>query len=351
MGHDERRAGQRKPPTIIDVARTAQVGVGTVSRVLNRHPKVAPDMRARVLRAIERIGFQPNSVARSMRLRETRAVGCIVTDIAQPIAAELLSGAEQEFWKAGYAVLIADTRQEQRREQDILDFMRERRIDGLIGVTSDDTDPATVRRLRALRIPIVLWERDVGPEIDAVLTDHGGGAAAATRHLLELGHREIAIVVAHRGTWPGREQARGFHAAFAAAGLAAPPRLYSADTFDIAAASRLLGEADRPTAVIANIHHLPFLLRVCRELDLSVPRDVSLVSIGDSETLEAFSPPTTAVRGNARDVGASAARRLLDLLADGRRTDRSRIVFPTELVIRQSCARCVDALAPQSPVR
>lgn len=317
----------------------AEVAVGTVSRVLNANRTVAADVRERVLKAVERLGYRPNSVARSMRLKVTRAIGCIVTDIAQPIAAEMLAAAEQKLWAAGYAMLIAGTHQRAEREREILASLQERRVDGIIAVTTNDQEPATATRLRDLSVPLVLWERDVGSGFDSVLTDHAAGAARATRYLLGLGHRRIAIVAAHSGTWPGREQVRGYADALAAATIAQDATLtFSSDDFAIADAIALLSRPDRPSAVIANIHLISVLLRACRDLRMAVPARLALLSIGDSDTIEAFDPPITAIRGSGRLVGATAARLMLARLSGHGGTAAQRVIVPTELVIRHSCA-------------
>ena len=93
-------------------------------------------------------------------------------------------------------------------------FMRDRAVDGLIMIVNRDADPTTVQRLKALKIPIVLWERDTAGVFDAVLTEHRAGARAATEHLLALGHRDVALVAGHPDTWVGREQIGGFEEAF-----------------------------------------------------------------------------------------------------------------------------------------
>jgi LacI family transcriptional regulator len=326
-------------PTIKEVAHDAEVAVGTVSRVLNGNRTVAHDVRERVLKAVERLGYRPNSVARSMRLKTTHAIGCIVTDIAQPIAAEMLAAAEQELWAAGYAMLIAGTHQRAEREREILAFLQERRVDGVIAVTTNDQEPATATRLRDLGIPLVLWERDAGRGFDTVLTDHAGGATRATRYLVGLGHRRIAVVAAHSGTWPGREQVRGYSAALAAARIARDATLiFSSDDFGMGEAIALLNRSDRPSAIVANIHLIPLLLRACRDSHVAVPGGLALLSIGDSDTIEAFDPPITAIRGSGQLVGATAARLILARLSGDGDAATRRVIVPTKLIIRESCA-------------
>lgn len=334
-----------KPPTIVDVARAAGVSLGTASRVLNGRTDVKPQNLARVQSAVRTLGYQANSLARSMRTKTSRMVGCIVTDIAQPIAAEMVAGAEGVLWASGYATLITNTHQRADREAEILRAFKARQVDGLLLVLTDDESPAIRHSLRHTGIPFVLWERDLGARFDTVLTDHGSGTEAATRHLLELGHEHIALIAAYRHTWGGREQTRGYAAAIASAAKpVVPANILTSGEFDLAEAYKLFNRASRPTAIIANIHDIPLLRKAAQVCGLQVPADLSLISIGDSRDLEVYDPPITAVRGDGRKVGIRAAELICNTLEaqKGERRPKNssprRVMISTELIVRQSTA-------------
>jgi LacI family transcriptional regulator len=168
-----------------------------------------------------------------MRLGKTLAVGCILSDIRQPVAAAMVTAAETVLREAGYAMIVASTHFDDAREAEILAFMRDRAVDGLLMIVNHDSDPATVKRLKALNIPIVLWERDGGGVLDTVVSEHREGLRQATRHLIELGHKNILLIAANPTTRVGREQAGGFADAFAEAGKR-PPRhsVFHTEEFD-----------------------------------------------------------------------------------------------------------------------
>ena len=324
--------------TIKDVARRAGVGLGTVSRILNGYENVAPQLRQDVFKAIEELGYRRNTVARSMRLGKTHAVGCIVTDIRQPIAAEMIAAAESVLHEAGYALIVASSHNEDRREAEILSLMQDRVVDGMILAVNRDSDPETLRRLAAIKIPMVLWERNPGGGFDAVVTRQRAGVRQATEHLLALGHREIALVGGHSDTWFGREQRAGFEEAFAhrkrplragrvfAVGAFGPPELQA------------LLDGERPvTAIVANISEIPGILRFCASRRLVLPDSLSLVSIGDADILEVMTPPITAVRGDGTKVGRLAADLLLKRMSGKRRAPSGKGLFvPMHLEIRGS---------------
>ncbi|PUA18423.1 LacI family DNA-binding transcriptional regulator [Glaciimonas sp. PCH181] len=330
--------GREKMPTILGVAKLAGVSVGSVSRVINNNSTVLPATRERVLQAIKTLGFQPNSVAQSMRQGSTRAVGCMVTDVSQAVAAQMLSGAEQALAKANYAVLVTSSHFDMQRELQNIDFFRQRKLDGLLLTITNDEDKSRAELLRRIGIPVVLWERDINGEFDAVITDHADGAYQATRYLISLGHSRILIVTGHQATLTGREQERGYCLAYTEAGLTVDDSLLlRTGSFSMTNCAGLLSPSTRPTAVIANIGDIPMVLKVAKTLRLSVPADLSIISIGETDLMEVLRPSITVVRGNGFEVGRTAAQMLLNLFGKTNNTVKQKVVFPAELVVRESC--------------
>ncbi|HSV54990.1 MAG TPA: LacI family DNA-binding transcriptional regulator [Burkholderiaceae bacterium] len=325
--------------TVKDVARVAGVAVGTVSRVLNDNATVMPQVRERVLAAMRELNYEPNVLARSMRAGSTRAVGCIVSDVVQMTAAQMLNGAEEVLRDAGYAMYMASSHYDLEREKSIISSFRQRKIDGLILVISDDEDPGYLSFLQSLRVPIILWEREAGGLFSSALSDHHGGCLQAAAYLQGLGHERIALVAGREHTWVGREMVRGYEQAHRERGTVVAPSLISrTDRFDVAACTQLLTQANRPTAVIAPINDLALLMSVARTLGLQVPADISVISIGDSSLLGIFNPGITVVRHDPLEVGRTAARLLLAAL-EGEASAEQKVLFPAELVVRGSCAR------------
>lgn len=330
-------------PTINDVARTAGVSLGTVSRVLNDHKSVSDELRGRVTRAIEVLGYRPDSAAQSMRRGATRAVAIVIRDITIPVFAGFVKAAQGALHEAGYALILSGSDDRRDRELELLDLVSRRRIDGLIMTTASEKDEALLRAREALRIPVVLLDRASPPHFDALLVAHREGTRKAAEYLLDLGHRRIALLTGPTTVRPAAERVRGYDDAFAARGLEVDARLVRTSGFgsDVAyrEASALFGQPSPPTAFIAGgVTMLAGVLRAVRAHGLRVPDDVSIVGSCDSDLAELATPPLTVVHWSFAELGRAAAELLLDRL--GRDPDRPprHIKFPADLIIRGSCA-------------
>jgi LacI family transcriptional regulator, galactose operon repressor len=338
-------AGSKRPkkpfarPTIRDVAQSAGVSVGTVSRVLNGNKTVGPVIRKRVERVIARLKFMPDAAAQGMRGTK-RAVGIIIRDITVHALASFVKSAQRVFLDAGYILVIGCSEDQPKREIELLESLR-RRLDGLIMSTAseDDLELATIRN--SLEIPLVLLDRETDAEIDTVTMVQRDGTRKAVQYLLEMGHRDIALVTGPTTVLSARERILGYHDAFAEMKLPVNADLIKAESFtaDYAyiAVSDLLGSRRRPTAIVAGgISMLTGMLRACSTERLRIPQDISIIGCGDSDVAELTSPPMTVIRWNYDSVGEAAAHLIIDRIKDPTLPTR-RLRFPTELVIRGSC--------------
>ncbi len=289
-----------------DVAIRADVALGTVSRIINGNETVAPELRAHVLKVIDDLGYRPNTVARTMRTNRTEAVGIVVTDIRQPIAAEMVAAATDVLRAQGYAPIVGDFRNDTDSEAQLWRFMAERNVDGLLLTLSSDEDPALLARLRALGVPVVLWERDADGAFPSVRSDHRRGTRLAAEHLQAAGRRRVLLVAGHENTWTGREQIAGLRE-----GLGPEAVMSVVHTGRFRHEALGLATPMRPDAVVANIHDIPAILTAIRAAGLTCPGDVAVVSIGDSPFLEVCDPPVTAIRIRPDLVGRAAALALV----------------------------------------
>lgn len=329
--------------TIHEVAAAAGVSLGTVSRVLNGIASVRPEIRKRVLEAMRKLGYQPNAIAQSMRRQDTRVIGCMVTFVSHPVFTSTVTAAEAALRRAGYAMVLANTGDRTSRELELFDFFKRRRVDGLITTLGREDDPEAIQALRNLGAPVVLLEREVEGPFDSVVSDSGGGCHAATRYLLELGHRRIALVTSAITNRPGRERQKNFRKAHAEFGLQPEADLMrtwiSSTEFGFRESYALLSAPLPPTAVIAGVYELVGLMRAIRVLNLRVPEDISVIAFGDSDLAELTTPPITVVRWAADQIGRLAAELLMARLKKGSvPSEPSCIMLPTEFVLRQSCA-------------
>jgi LacI family transcriptional regulator len=337
------RRGNAQRPTIKDVARKAGVSLGTASRVLNGHKSVSEAMRGKVERAIRELGFRPNAVAQSMRSGATRTIGIVIRDITVPALAGFVKSAQDVLQDAGYTLFIAGSEDRRERELEILSAFSRRRIDGLIMTTSSESDPGLLKAREGLRIPVVLLDRQLPETFDAVMIAHREGTRRAVEHLLDLGHRRVALLTGPETVRPAAERVLGYRDAFRARGMEIDSELIRTHGFNsefgYVETSALLGQRWPPTAIISGgIAMLAGTLRAVRAHGLRIPQDVSLLAGGDSDLAELATPAITVVRWNFGEIGRAAAQLILDRIERHPDWPPRRITFPTELVLRGSCA-------------
>ena len=171
-----------------EVAERAGVAMSSVSRVLSGHPDVSPKMRQVVMDAVRDLGYQPDMLAQGLRRGKTFSVGFTVSDIANPVLAEIVTGAEKRLREAGYSLLLTNSEGNPDLDVEHISLLARRRVDGFILSLAEENHPETVTALGQLTVPVVLVDRDVPPGIDAACAsfDHAAGMRAATKHL--LGH-------------------------------------------------------------------------------------------------------------------------------------------------------------------
>jgi LacI family transcriptional regulator len=346
---EDPKPGERPRPTIVDVAKRAEVSIGTASRVINGFSNVNAELRAKVNAAISELGYRPNATAQDMRRGQTRLVGILVRDITVPPLAQFVKAAQDALFGAGYSVLNASSDNEVDREIAILEALAQRRVDGLITTVALEGDLKLRNALESLGAPVVLIDRDQPKEFDAVVVDHSTGTRRAVEHLIDLGHRRIALLTGEPGVRPANERIAGYKAGHAARGVPINESLIHAQGFTEAIASEktaslILGH--RATAIITGgIAMLPGALDAIRGQGWRIPEDLSLVSGSDSTLATLVTPAVTSVRWDYGAMGAAAARLLLERINGKTQAAPCRLVFPTELVLRESCARPMHAEA------
>ncbi len=337
-----RRARSANRASMREVAERAGVAMSSVSRVLSGHPDVSPAMRERVMAVVAELGYQPDLLAQSLRRRATRSVGFVVGDIANPLLAEIVKGAEQALRESGYSMLLTDSEGDPARDADHVRLFEQRRVDGLMLSLASEDHADTIDVLRQFGTPAVLVDRELPPEVgaSAVLSDHRTGMRDAVSHLLDLGHRRIGLIVG-QPMRPSRERRAGLEEAFAARDL---PATYHVVEGSLSPdhgrnATRQLLELDPPpTAIVAGGNQLLIgTLGELLERGMRLGEDISLVSCDAIDVTELFTPPIAVVRRDNREIGYRAARLLLERLADGDTGPRTELL-PTEFVPRPSCA-------------
>ena len=325
-----------------EVAELAGVALSSVSRVLTGHPDTSNEMRERVLAAVAQLGYEPDMLAQSMRRGSTMSVGFVVGDISNPLLAEIAHGAETTLRDAGYSMLLTNSDNKAALDAEHIRLLRQRRVDGLLLSLAAEDDAVTIEALRNADAPIVLIDRELPEDIgaSAVLSDHRSGIRAAVEHLIDLGHRDIALIVG-QPLRPSRERVAGLEEAFAARGL---PPTYSIVAGQMtakhgqAATRALLDRATPPTAMVAGGNQiLVGTLREIVERGVAVGQDLSLVSCDDYAISELLSPQIAVVRRDYAEMGKQAAKLLLRRLGGDERP--RTVTLPTTFVPRASCVR------------
>lgn len=325
-----------KRPTLHDVSALAGVSIKTVSRVVNDDPAVTEATAARVRAAIAELGFQPNPVARSLRVGRDDAIGLIVENIADPFFAEVCSAVEEVAREHGMFVVIASAGYAPENEQLVVSGLANRRVAGLI-ITPTAGDHSYLHYER-VRCPVVFVDRPpIQYDSDTVLVDNEGGARMATKHLIAHGHRRIAFVGDRLHVYTTRLRYQGFRAAMVEAGLSIDETLVRVDLPSsdnaVAAMMQILGLDPGPTAVLSA--NARTSLGVVQALHQQGRTDVAHVSFDDVQAAASLSPPVTAIYQDPHRMGRQATELLLDRI-NGETGPSRRVVLPVELIVRGS---------------
>jgi len=329
--------------TIRDVARRAGVSVATVSRVVNDRPDVSQETRDAVMEVVRAMSFTTNRSARGLSKGRTGLVGCTIPYVLGDYYASILSGATEALHEQEMRAVLCPTRHEHDREAALVERLLRGTTDGAILVLPSES-AEELGDLESQGFPFVVIDAPMPlPErVPVVSATHWAGARSATEHLLELGHRRIAIIEGRDGWVATEERANGYQAALAGAGVLPSPELVDRGNFEIAdgyeAARRLLALDDPPTAIFASNDNMAIgALHAAAELGFSVPEQLSIVGFDDSELSRVVTPALTTVRQPLEEMGRMAVS-LLSRLIDGQRVETLRIELATRLVVRRSTA-------------
>ncbi|EHP39678.1 LacI family transcriptional regulator [Cupriavidus basilensis OR16] len=331
--------------TIREVAKEAGVSIGTASRALNRAGRVSDAAIAAVTKAASRLGYEPDAIAQSMRTRSSGAIGILVSDLSNPLYARIIISIEASLQAAGYALLIASTHNDGKREKSLIDLFRRRRVDGLILAPCETENPKLLEQL-SQEMPVIALDRDLSPVGTGVQVDHYGGAMQATRYLLNLGHTRIALLTPGSTLRPGRERIAGFTDAYKERGLMPVPKLIRSEKssmdFAFSEALSLLSGPQAPTAFLClGTRILSGVLQALRHTGRAVPGDVSVISIGDTDLSQLFSPSITSLTWDLDVVGTVLSQILLKRLEKDAEVEPETIGITTQLVLRESCGPAV----------
>lgn len=329
---------------IKDIAAKAGVSIATVSHALRNPGRVSDQTRKKVLAAADEIGYTPNRLARSLRTARSGNIVAIIPDVSDSYNSKLIKAIEKVAHSRGYSVLLGDTQGSAEREREFAAMARSRQADGII--------------LMSHRLPFVVGEGGLAPDelpplvngceftgydgVPVVSIDDVKAACDATSYLIDLGHRDIAVITGNIETRSSQDRLRGFRETMESAGLSVDESLvvladYSIDAGE-AGAQTLLMQKRRPTAIFCFSDEIALGAMYALRLNgFSVPDDISVIGFDNIPFAKYFAPPLTTIAQPAEEIGATCARLLLDLI-DGKKPSEQRHILPHELIVRDSAA-------------
>lgn len=333
--------------TIKDIAKALGLSTSTVSRALRDSYEISLETKKLVLDYAEKINYQPNPIALSLKERKSRSIGVIVCEIANSYFSQVINGIESIAYDNGYNVIISQSRESLEREMMNLQYLTSRSVDGLIISVSTETKDFTLfKELFQKGLPIVFFDRIVD-DIDThkVIADNFQGAYEASLHLVKKGFKKIAIVSNPERLSTTRDRLAGFKAALSDCGIEIDERMIKicphggmiVDEVE-KAVDALLELNEKPDAIFALADKLTTgCLRILKSKGLKIPDDIGLIGYSNSDHVELFSPPLSVIRQPAFEMGEESMKFLLQLIDSKRPVAQFETkVFPTRLIIRES---------------
>lgn len=315
-----RGAPPAKPVTIRDVARLAGVAPGTVSNVLTGRKLVAEPLRKAVLEAVAALDYRPNHLASSLRFGRTQSVGVVVPDLTNPFFAVFVGEIERLAAVDRFQILLMSSHEDPDEEKERVRALIARRVDGLLIAASRD-EVAGAANSCIDGTPVVLVDRALRSEgFDTVASDNEAACETGTRHLIELGHRDIAFVATAEGLSNIEQRVAGYRRALRDAGLGARERvIFGGLTVETcrSAIEQDLRRSDRPSAVFASAYVATLgAAKAIRAVDLAFPHDVSLLGFDDSDWMTVLRPYVSTVQQQTDRLATSAWSLLMRRIAE-----------------------------------
>ncbi|WP_394940376.1 LacI family DNA-binding transcriptional regulator [Psychromicrobium sp. YIM B11713] len=334
------RTNIRQRATMRQVAALAGVGLKTVSRVINEEPNVSEATIRKVQAAAKQLDYRPDFQAGNMRRsdRRTHTLGLLVGSVANPFYGMIHRAVEDEAMARGTAVFASSLDEEAVRERGIVETFLRRRVDSLILTTATETQAYLFPEFER-GTPMVFIDREpIGLEADSVVSDNVNGAAQATRHLLERGHRRIAFLGDKKNIWTEKQRHRGFLQELGKAGVSTGLATMIEDLNDEEAARRrvleMMSGEDPPSAIFSSQNLITVgTVRALREINAS--HRVALIGFDDFLLADALSPAVSVVAQDPYRIGQLAAQRVFERLEGDNSPARSEVV-PTRLIARGS---------------
>ncbi|NTW72399.1 MAG: LacI family transcriptional regulator [Eubacteriaceae bacterium] len=326
---------------IKDVAREANVSVATVSRVLNNIPLVNDETKKRVVDAIERTGYKPNAIARSLKMQKTNTFGIMIPDISKSYYTQVVRGVEDVCNIYDYNIILCNTDSEPAKEEKYFDVFIEKQCDGILFI-GKGLNQGLINKIESTRVPVVLGAvSDSMGRFNGVAINNEQAAYDITKYLIECGHTSIAFFTDEdESSFVAQERKKGFLRALKKYEVKENPIYELKGKYSIKGGydlmEELLTNLERPTAIVAlNDEMAMGAIRRAEDAGLKVPDDISIVGFNNFQISEWFRPGITTIAQPMYDIGAISARILIKII-NNYKIDEKTITVPHELIIRDS---------------
>ena len=327
--------------TIRDVAKLAGVSPITVSRVINNTSYVSQETRKRVEAAIDELGYVPNMLGPSLRLKKTMTLAAVISDITNPFWTDVTRGIEDIAQANGYFVILCNTDESEVKQEQYLQMLLRRRIDGILLVPASSA-PDSIQLIKNQNIPVVVLDRQVPDiDVDIVRADSETGAFELTKHLISLGHRQIAMLAGPQKVSTAIDRVNGFCRALDESDqeLCEPLVFWGGFTEEAGyeMTKKAIATTPQPTALFAANNFVAIgAIQALKEQNLRVPEDFALVAFDDIPAAYSINPFLTVANQPAREMGKRAALPLLDRINGNDARPCQEILLSTETIIRSS---------------
>lgn len=307
--------------TIKDIAKATGLGLATISSYLNGG-NVREKNRIKIEQAIEELHFEVNEVARGLKTNRTRMIGIIIPELNNIFCAEIITEVEDVLRSHGYATMICDCRTDESREEEAVDFLYHRRVDGLILIPSGKKGAYLQKFVKAGK-PVVLVDRKMkNVNCDCVLVDNKGAAKSAVERLIRAGHKKIGMIAGPEDVYTAEERFRGYVLALDEAGLAVENELVVRGDYTISGGTKGIKELvkhnpEMSAVFVSNYEMTLGAVIELNELGVRIPEELSIIGFDNEEFARASIPKLSIVTQPTKEIGAQAAELMLCRLEGG----------------------------------
>ena len=307
--------------TMKDIARTTGLGLATISKYLNGG-KVRPRNKTLIDAAVKELDFTVNSIARSLKTNHSHTIGVIIPELSQAFSTSIITHVTDALRKKGYAVLVCDCRSDGKLEREMVSFLLNKRVDGILNMPTS-TNGEHLQPALNRKVPVVLIDRMIQRlvgQVSAVLLDNVDAARKATAFLLDAGHQNTGIVLGAKGVYTSEHRCSGFRKAFAQCGLTAREENIVFSDYSIKggyeSTKKLLSVPQPPTALfVTNFEMTLGAIIALNEMQIRVPEDLSFVGFDKLDLFDAIFPSLALMKQPQNAIGECAAQLLLNMLS------------------------------------